>query len=36
MCLKMTHKTLFDQIKLVLQKIDAIMNTELVSNKPKV
>ena len=30
MCVKMAHKTLFDQNKLVFQKPDAIMNPELV------
>ena len=36
MCVKMTHTTLFDQNKLVFQKLDAIMNPELVLKMPKV
>ena len=34
MCVKMTHKTLFDQNKLVFQKPDAIMNPGLVLKMP--
>ena len=32
----MNHITLFDQNKLVLQKLDAIMNSELVVKQPKI
>ena len=32
----MTHKTVFDQNKLVFQKVDAVMNPELVLEMPKV
>ena len=35
-CVKMTHTTLFDQNKLVFQKLDALMNPELVLKSPKI
>ena len=34
MCVKMTHITLFDQNKLVFQKLDAITNPKLVLKMP--
>ena len=35
-CVNMTHTTLFDQNKLVFQKLDTILNPELVLKLPKI